>query len=99
MGPVFAVDHQKLDSNYAGLGKRLAALGPIHSTETFNQYCRNACNVWREQFPTGIGATSPRFDELHRKIVSGDGLIIRTSWGGVVVTAHQPPRIEKFLVI
>ena len=46
-----------------------------------------------------MGETSPRFEELLEKIeCRGEG-VIKTDWGGVVVTLHEPPRVEKFLVI
>jgi hypothetical protein len=35
---------------------------------------------------------------LRRVERGGDG-VIKTSWGGVVITLHEHPRVEKFLIV
>jgi hypothetical protein len=101
MGVSFQLDHEKLanDPRFAEIGAALAALSPIDSEETFNHYCREACRVWTSHFRKRVGETSPRFEDLLEKIeCRGEG-VIKTDWGGVVVTLHEHPRVEKFLVI
>jgi hypothetical protein len=101
MALAFALNHEKLanDSRFAEIGAALAALSPIDSEETFNNYCRAACRLWASHFRNRVGETSARFAELLEKIeCRGEG-VIKTDWGGVVVTLHEPPRVEKFLVI
>lgn len=101
MTPSFDLDHEKLasDPRFAEIGAALAAFSPIDSEETFNRYCREACRLWAGHFRKPVGETSPRFAELLEKIeCRGEG-VITTDWGGVVVTLHEPPRVEKFLVI
>jgi hypothetical protein len=101
MGASFQLDHEKLasDPRFGEIGAALAAFSPIDSEETFNSYCREACRLWASHLRKRLGETSPRFAELLEKIeCRGEG-VIKTDWGGVVVTLHEPPRVEKFLVI
>lgn len=90
----FDLDHTKLaaDPRFAGIAEQLNALSPINSRESFNRYCREACRLWDVQVPDGIGETH-QFESLL------DQLTIPTSWGGVVVTLHEHPRVEKYLVV
>ena len=90
----FDLDHAKLaaDPRFAGIAEGLSTLSPIDSSESFNSYCRAACRLWHEQFPRRIGET----EQFPRLL---DQLTIRTSWGGVVVTLHEHPRVEKYLVV
>lgn len=101
MGASFQLDHEKLasDSRFAEIGAALDELAPIDSEETFNRYCREACRLWASHLRKGVGEISPRFAQLLEKIeCRGEG-VIKTDWGGVVVMLHEPPRVEKFLVI
>jgi hypothetical protein len=101
MDPVFDLNHEKLakDPRFAEIGAALDALSPIDSEETFNRYCREACRLWRSHFRDRVGKTSARFPDLLEKIERRGEGVIKTEWGGVVVTLHKPPRVEKFLVI
>ena len=100
MTPSFELDHAKLanDPRFSAVAEELSRFSPIDSPETFNRYCGEACRIWREQFPTNLGTVS-RFPELRQQIDSGTRDVIKTLWGGVVITLHQHPRIEKFLVV
>jgi hypothetical protein len=93
----FELDHAKLarDPRFAELAKNLAALSPIDSNEAFNRYCREACRLW----PGTIGETSGQFTKLLDRIEHTNDGVIRTSWGGVAITLHEPPRVEKYLVV
>jgi len=94
MSPSFDLDQTKLgsDPRFTEIAKGLSALSPINSRESFNRYCRDACRLWNQQFPNGIGRTEQFVTYLER-------LTIPTSWGGVVVTLHNHPRVEKYLVV
>ena len=100
MQPSFDLDHAPLaaDPRFAEIAVALAKLAPIHSRETFNRYCREACLLWHDQFPKGLGATE-QFATLLQRIEKKEDGIIRTSWGGVVITRHEHPQVEKFLVV
>lgn len=99
--PGFELNHEALaaDPRFAELGSSLGGLSPINSDETFNRYCREACRLWTAQFRDPVGKTSPRFAELLETIERRGQSVIKTVWGGVVVTLHEHPRVEKFLVI
>jgi len=99
--PVFEVDHAKLmgDHRFAEIGTELNELSPIDSEESFNFYCREACRVWSGQFRKRVGETTARFAELLEKIERRSEGVLKTGWGGVVVTRHEHPEVEKFLVI
>jgi len=101
MTAVFELDHEKLagDPRFAEMAVALGDLSPIDSDEAFNRYCREACRLWRENFRNPIGETSPRFVELLEQIERRSQSVIKTGWGGVVITLHEHPRVEKFLVI
>ena len=96
----FDLDHAKLaaDPRFAGIAHELSALSPINSRESFNRYCREACRLWNEAFPNGIGETEQFAKLLDRVEHANDG-VIRTGWGGVVITLHEHPRVEKYLVV
>src|SRR5438132_11810599 len=94
----FDLDHAKLaaDPRFAGIAHELSALSPINSRESFNRYCREACRLWNETFPSGIGNTEQFAKLLDRIERTTDG-VIRTGWGGGAITLHEPPRLEKYL--
>ena len=64
----FELDHALLaaDPRFADIAAALARLSPIDSRESFNRYCREACRLWQDQFPEGLGATSQFADLLER---------------------------------
>jgi hypothetical protein len=74
-------------------------LSPLDSEGKFNRYCQEACRVWRECFPNGLGHTSRDFAQLLDRITQRNGPVIQTGWCGVVITVHAQPRVEKYLVI
>ncbi len=96
----FDLDHAKLaaDPRFAAIAHELSALSPINSRESFNRYCREACRLWNEAFPNGIGETE-QFTKLLNRIEHANDGVIRTGWGGVVITLHEHPRVEKYLVV
>src|SRR5437764_6994640 len=100
MNASFDLDHAKLaaDPRFAAIGLELSALSPINSRESFNRYCREACRLWNRAFPGGIGETKQFAKLLDRIEHTNDGEI-RTVWGGVVITLHEHPRVEKYLVV
>ncbi|MEO7932332.1 MAG: hypothetical protein ABIT76_04145 [Chthoniobacterales bacterium] len=77
----------------------LAAQSKIDSRESFNSYCRAACRLWAAHFPEKLGQTTEKFAELVLCISRKLPGVIPTSWGGAVVTRHEPPKVEKYLVI
>jgi hypothetical protein len=101
MSAIFELNHDKLakEPRFAELGIALSAFSPIDSEEAFNHYCREACRLWASHFRDRVGETSPRFPELLEKIECRSEGVIKTDWGGVVVTLREEPRVEKFLVI
>ena len=101
MGTIFELDHEKLaaDPRFGELGATLDDFSPIDSEETFNEYCREACRFWTSHFRKPVGQTSPRFADLLERIERRSQEVIKTGWGGVVITLHEPPRVEKFLVL
>src|SRR5438874_13508950 len=96
----FDLNQAKLaaDPRFAGIGHELSALSPINSRESFNRYCREACRLWNDAFPTGIGETD-QFAKLLDRVEHTSDNVVRTGWGGVVITLHEHPRVEKYLVV
>src|SRR5256714_13530151 len=100
MALVFDLDQGTVAANpwFAAIARPLSALSPIHSRESFNRYCREACRLWNEAFPNGIGETE-QFTKLLNRIEHANAGVIRTGWGGVVITLHERLRVEKYLVV
>ena len=101
MSTVFELNHARLedDPRFIESAAALSSLGAIDSDQSFNRYCREACRLWREQFRNPIGTTSPQFAQLLEEIERRSQKVIKTDWGGVVVTQHEHPRVEKWLVV
>jgi mannose-6-phosphate isomerase-like protein (cupin superfamily) len=101
MSPSFDLDHAKLsdDPRFIAMSEQLARFSPLNSRESFNEYCRTACELWRDHFPDNLGSVSPRFSQLEQQIQVNGADVIKTGWGGVVVTLHEHPRVEKYLVV
>jgi len=100
MNASFDLDHAKLaaDPRFTGIGRDLRTLSPINSCASFNHYCREACRLWNQEFPAGIGETG-QFAKLLDRVEHTEEGVIRTSWGGVAITLHEHPRVEKYLVV
>jgi len=96
----FDLDHAKLaaDPRFAEIAQKLNSLSPINSNGSFNRYCREACRLWASKFPNRFGGTEEFVKLLDRVEQANEG-VIRTGWGGVVITLHEHPRVEKFLVV
>jgi hypothetical protein len=101
MSAMFHLDHDKLaaDPRFAEIAGELSKLSPIDSQPSFNRYCHEAIRSWGGHFRDRVGQMSSYFTELFDRIERGGDGVIRTPWGGVVITLHEPPRIEKYLVI
>ncbi len=99
--PVFELNHEKLasDPHFADIAAALDAFSPIDSDETFNDYCREACQVWASHLRKPVGEISHRFTDLLERVERRSQSVIKTEWGGVVITLHEHPRVEKFLVV
>ena len=100
MTSIFQLNHATLaaDPRFAGIARELSALSPINSRESFNRYCREACRLWNRAFPDRIGETEQFAKRLDRVEHTNDS-VIRTGWGGVVITLHERLRVEKYLVV
>lgn len=99
--PVFDLNHEQLaaDPRFAEIAAALDLFSPIDSDETFNEYCHETCRVWAGHFRNPVGETSPRFTDLLERVERRSQSVIKTEWGGVVITLHEHPQVEKFLVI
>jgi hypothetical protein len=87
MSAVFDLNHEKLaaDPRFAAIAGELSAQSRIESRASFNRYCREACRLWNERFRDGTGKTSALFSSLLDRVDEGDGGVIKTPWGGVVI--------------
>ncbi len=99
MESTFALDLCPLEPRYDPFVRQMQGPEQIDSTDSFNRFCQEACRAWREAFPERLGAASPQFSELLDEISGRGPNVIPTGWGGVVITLHEYPRGEKFLVV
>ena len=99
--PSFDLNHGTLAATprFAEIAEPLGELSPIDSEESFNHYCREACRLWTGQFRKPIGQTSEQFTNLLAQIERRSHQVMKTDWGGVVVTRHEPPQVERWLII
>ena len=99
--PAFELNHGTLAANprFAEIAEALDELSPIESEESFNHYCREACRLWTGHFRNSIGRTSDQFTNLLAQIERRSQQVTKTEWGGVVVTRHEHPQVERWLVI
>jgi mannose-6-phosphate isomerase-like protein (cupin superfamily) len=98
---VFELNHQPLAAapGFESLAGELSALTPIDSPESFNRYCHRACHEWQRHKIAGHTGTYANFGKLAASVDAGGEDVIPTPWGGVVITRHEPPQVEKYLVI
>ena len=101
MDAVFDLDHGKItaDPRFGTLVRELSGQAKIDSRASFNRYCREACRRWNEHFGHGLGKTSSLFADLLLRVERGGDGVIQTPWGGVVITLHEHPHVEKYLVV
>jgi hypothetical protein len=101
MSATFDLNHENLaaDPRFQAMARELSRQSQIDSRASFNRYCREACRIWKEQLGDGVGKTSAQFAELLQRVDHGGDGVIQTPWGGVVITVHEHPRVEKYLVI
>ena len=102
MSAGFELDHEKLAGNLqlAAIASELSAQSRIDSSEAFNRYTREAIRLWNQHFGQApVGKTSGLFDNLLEQVNHGGEGVIQTPWGGVVITVHEHPCVEKYLVI
>lgn len=102
MSAAFSLDLRALaaEPGFGPLATILRALGSIDSTASFNQFCREAIRWHPKELPVGASrGASGQFGPLLDRVQRGGAGVIPTSWGGVVVTLHEHPKVEKYLVI
>lgn len=88
------------DRRMSAFASDLSVETHIDSAVTFNRFCQKACRLWEQHFgQSGIGQTTSLFQEQLRRVEQGGSDVIQTSWGGVAIDLHEPPRVEKYLVI
>ena len=99
--PAFELNHGTIAASprFGAIAEPLDELSPIDSEESFNHYCREACRLWAGHFRKPIGQTTEQFTNLLAQIERRSQQVIKTEWGGVVVTRHEHPQVEKWLVI
>jgi hypothetical protein len=98
----FPLNHELLagDARYERFAEKLGRQTQIGSAAEFNRYCRETCRLWDLHVAPFLPAKpGPHFPELLRRVEAGGPEIIRTGWGGVVIERHEPPEVEKYLVV
>lgn len=71
---------------------------PDFSSEAaYRAYCHGACEDFRK-LAQALPKT-PTFSTHREAIAAGGSSVIQTGWGGVHITKHEHPNVEKFLVV
>jgi hypothetical protein len=76
-------------------------LGPPDFTSQANYitFCQRAADLWRSSVDN-TGIPSPDFTREREAVSSpGQDIIQVPAWGGVHITKHEHPFVEKFLVV
>lgn len=89
------IDPADFDGAYNDFFKRICQFKSFSSEEDFNLLCRSALEAWPQAEPHENG----RFGEYLKAIEEHRDLTIRTPWGGVFITRHEHPLVEKYLVV
>lgn len=101
MNPRFSLNYHKLtsDPRFTKLANAMAMHSVIDSPSSFNGYCRDACSAWKANVDAPAFPVSPLHGKRLAEIEAGGPAVIQTTWGGVAITRHEHPHIEKYLVI
>jgi len=101
MNPGISLDYQILasDSRFTKLAGMMASHSVIDSPASFNGFCRDVCAAWKASVDASAFPVSPLYGKLLAEIAAGGPAAIQTSWGGVAITRHEHPLVEKYLVI
>ena len=96
----FTIDFSSInnDPKFSKLNKALGGSASFGSQTSFNQVCRSILAAWKQAFATPLGKTQ-KFSSFIKRISAGGPEIIKTPWGGVVVSKYEHPHVEKHLVI
>lgn len=67
------------------------------SQEDYRSYCHGLVAAFRRG--SYAAPPLPTFANHRQAIAAGGDAVIQTGWGGVDITKHQHPAVEKFLVV
>lgn len=71
---------------------------PDFSSESaYRAYCQGACEDFGKL--SQASPKTPTFPHHREAITAGGPSVIQTGWGGVHITKHEHPSVEKFLVV
>lgn len=82
---------------YNGFFQEICQFEGFDSEESFNSFCHAVLNAWPLKY--SHMPLSPDFHEYLNAIEAKKDMTISTPWGGVFITKHQPPLVEKYLVV
>jgi hypothetical protein len=96
--PIYTLDISKLAgvpgfSDLIGAGASPISFG---TEEEFKRTCAGFCAKWQHH---NSASDDSEFQAQKDKIPQGGSNIIITAWGGVVITEHSHPHVEKYLVV
>ena len=96
--PIFSLDLSSLEKapGFTDLTTVDQNIVSFRSEDEFRRTCAQFCANWN---PLNTPAERSEFQALKDRIPEGGNEIIKTSWGGVVITKHDHPHIETFLVV
>jgi len=100
--PTFQVSLAGVDVRAAEVISQLASIASLRDGDSFNQFCKRACELWKSSFPQGLpgeARAGELFTGLLSQISPSNAETIPTPWGGVVIKKHEHPHVEKWLVI
>jgi len=88
-----------MNSNVRAVMDVVKGIGrPDFSTsESYNLFCKQASVLWHAA--GGLNTASVAFVREREYLISSSDQVIKTSWGGVHVTSHKHPHVEKYLIV
>lgn len=85
------------DAAYNDFFEAICQTQELRSEGEFNSFCKKIIDEWDKHQSTTLNYKE--FPTIQKKIQSEGENIIKTEWGGVFITRHDHPSVEKYLLV
>ncbi|MCA9374061.1 MAG: hypothetical protein R3B71_04645 [Candidatus Gracilibacteria bacterium] len=94
---MYRLDHDKAEfaGPYNDFFEEICQFKGFSTEDEFNLFCKKVLEAWPQANEHGVN----KFNEYLEGIEEKKENTISTPWGGVFITKHEHPLVEKFLVV
>lgn len=89
------IEPSDFDGVYNDFFQNICQCNSFDSEDEFNVFCQKVLEFWPKKGEYGV----QKFHEYLKSIHEKEENTISTPWGGVFITKHEHPLVEKYLVI